>query len=69
MPGEAAYRPWRSCESVAHGSWRFTGEARSEAGLDAGITSNRSVEERLGLFDDPLLAVRALDRLADASYS
>ncbi len=32
------------------------------------ITSNRAVEEWLGLFDDPILANSALDRLANASY-
>lgn len=32
------------------------------------ITSNRSVEEWLSLFDDPILAGSALDRLANASY-
>ncbi|MCY4617523.1 MAG: ATP-binding protein [Chloroflexi bacterium] len=32
------------------------------------ITSNRSVEEWLGLFDAPILAGSALDRLASASY-
>jgi len=32
------------------------------------ITSNRTVEERLGLFDDPILGNSALDRLANASY-
>lgn len=32
------------------------------------ITSNRTVEEWLGLFDDPILGNSALDRLANASY-
>lgn len=32
------------------------------------ITSNRSVEEWLGLFDDSILGNSALDRLANASY-
>ncbi|MCL0072981.1 IS21-like element helper ATPase IstB [Dehalococcoidia bacterium] len=32
------------------------------------ITSNRAVEEWLGLFHDPILANSALDRLANASY-
>jgi DNA replication protein DnaC len=32
------------------------------------ITSNRAVEEWLGLFDDPILGNSALDRLAHASY-
>ncbi|MDP3064499.1 MAG: IS21-like element helper ATPase IstB, partial [Chloroflexota bacterium] len=32
------------------------------------ITSNRTVEEWLGLFDDPILGNSALDRLAHASY-
>ena len=32
------------------------------------ITSNRAVEEWLGLFEDPILANSALDRLANASY-
>jgi DNA replication protein DnaC len=32
------------------------------------ITSNRAVEEWLSLFDDPILANSALDRLANASY-
>ncbi len=32
------------------------------------ITSNRGVEEWLGLFDDPILGNSALDRLANASY-
>jgi len=32
------------------------------------ITSNRDVEEWLGLFDDPILGNSALDRLANASY-
>ena len=32
------------------------------------ITSNRSVDEWLGLFEDPVLANSALDRLANASY-
>ena len=32
------------------------------------ITSNCSVEEWLGLFDDPILGNSALDRLANASY-
>lgn len=32
------------------------------------ITSNRTVEEWLGLFDDPTLGNSALDRLANASY-
>ena len=32
------------------------------------ITSNRSVDEWLGLFDDPILGNSALDRLANASY-
>ena len=32
------------------------------------ITSNRAVEEWLGLFDDPILCNSALDRLANASY-
>ncbi|MCY4639263.1 MAG: ATP-binding protein, partial [Chloroflexi bacterium] len=32
------------------------------------ITSNRAVEEWLGLFDDPILGNSALDRLANASY-
>lgn len=32
------------------------------------ITSNRAVDEWLGLFDDPILGNSALDRLAHASY-
>jgi len=32
------------------------------------ITSNRAVDEWLGLFDDPVLGNSALDRLANASY-
>ena len=32
------------------------------------ITSNRDIEEWLGLFDDPILGNSALDRLANASY-
>lgn len=32
------------------------------------ITSNRAVEEWLGLFDDPILGNSALDRLANAAY-
>ena len=32
------------------------------------ITSNRSVDEWLGLLEDPVLANSALDRLANASY-
>ena len=32
------------------------------------ITSNRSVDEWLGLFEDPVLGNSALDRLANASY-
>ena len=32
------------------------------------ITSNRSVDEWLGIFDDPILGNSALDRLANASY-
>lgn len=32
------------------------------------LTSNRAVEEWLGLFDDPVLGNSALDRLANASY-
>ena len=32
------------------------------------ITSNRSLEEWLSLFDDPILGNSALDRLANASY-
>ena len=32
------------------------------------FTSNRTVEEWLGLFDDPILGNSALDRLANASY-
>ena len=32
------------------------------------ITSNRTVEEWLGLFDDPILGNSTLDRLANASY-
>jgi len=32
------------------------------------MTSNRAVEEWLGLFDDPILGNSALDRLANASY-
>ena len=32
------------------------------------ITSNRGVEEWLGLFEDPILGNSALDRLANASY-
>lgn len=32
------------------------------------VTSNRSVDEWLGLFDDPILGNSALDRLANASY-
>ena len=32
------------------------------------ITSNRTVEEWLSLFDDPILGNSALDRLANASY-
>ena len=32
------------------------------------ITSNRSVEEWLSLFDDPILGNSALDRLANASF-
>ncbi|MDD5083255.1 MAG: ATP-binding protein, partial [Dehalococcoidales bacterium] len=32
------------------------------------ITSNRAIEEWLGLFDDPVLGNSALDRLANASY-
>jgi len=32
------------------------------------ITSNRTVDEWLGLFDDPILGNSALDRLAHASY-
>lgn len=31
------------------------------------ITSNRTVEECLGLFDDPILGNNALDRLVSAS--
>lgn len=32
------------------------------------ITSNRAVDEWLGLFEDPILGNSALDRLASASY-
>ena len=32
------------------------------------MTSNRAVDEWLGLFDDPILGNSALDRLANASY-
>ena len=32
------------------------------------FTSDRSVEEWLGLFDDPIPGNSALDRLANASY-
>ena len=32
------------------------------------ITSNRSVDEWLGLIEDPVLRSSALDRLANASY-
>lgn len=32
------------------------------------LTSNRAVEEWLGLFDDPILGNSALDRLANSSY-
>jgi DNA replication protein DnaC len=32
------------------------------------VTSNRGVDERLGLFDDPILANSALDRLAKAAH-
>ena len=32
------------------------------------ITSNRAVDELLGLFEDPILGNSALDRLANASY-
>ncbi|MFC2031941.1 ATP-binding protein [Chloroflexota bacterium] len=32
------------------------------------MTSNRTVDEWLGLFDDPILGNSALDRLANASY-
>ena len=32
------------------------------------ITSNRAVDEWLGLFEDPILGNSALDRLANASY-
>jgi len=32
------------------------------------ITSNRAVDEWLGLFDDPILGNSALDSLANASY-
>ena len=32
------------------------------------ITSNRAVEEWLGLFEDPILGNSALDQLANASY-
>lgn len=32
------------------------------------ITSNRAVDEWLGLFDDPILGNSALDRLANSSY-
>ena len=32
------------------------------------VTSNRTVEEWLNLFDDPILGNSALDRLANASY-
>ena len=32
------------------------------------ITSNRSVDEWLSFFDDPILGNSALDRLANASY-
>ena len=32
------------------------------------ITSNRAVDEWLGLLDDPILGNSALDRLANASY-
>ena len=32
------------------------------------ITSNRAVDERLNLFEDPILGNSALDHLANASY-
>jgi DNA replication protein DnaC len=32
------------------------------------ITSNRAVDEWLGLFDDPILGNSTLDRLANTSY-
>ena len=32
------------------------------------VTSNRGVDEWLGLFDDPILGNSALDRLANAAY-
>ena len=32
------------------------------------VTSNRTVDEWLSLFDDPILGNSALDRLANASY-
>ena len=32
------------------------------------ITSDRAVDEWMGLFEDPILGNSALDRLANASY-
>jgi len=32
------------------------------------VTSNRAIEERIPLFDDPILAQRALDRLAHNAF-
>jgi len=37
-------------------------------GASFAITSNRSVDEWLGLFDDPILGNSALDRLANAAH-
>jgi len=46
----------------------FCGKASGNRRASFVITSNRAVEEWMGLFDDPILGNSALARLANTSY-
>lgn len=59
---------WSSAAGAAPGPDSDRGWLRTCPALDSRITSSRTDEGRLGLFDAPILAGGALDRLAKASY-
>jgi len=45
-----------------------TRSSRAIVARSFALTSNRGVDEWLGLFDDPILGNSALDRLANAAH-
>src|SRR5215472_9600834 len=75
LSGAASDGDRRSCSPLA--GWRGPARHCSRHGAGArdgprsasfALTSNRGVDEWLGLFDNPILGNSALDRLANAAH-